>query len=195
MLSLLSRRFPLLSAHPKLFSTVADDGAVVKLRPANEASLKRPVRGGQNLSMRYRRLEQSLRGKAAQQRDKSILSPDPLPMEVGRAGRMPVYFRGLEVPQEPNAPASDECCMSGCAVCVYDLYEESLAAYRDAVATFRGTLLASGVPHSEWPAGTHPDGGAGEQSPATTVTGRSVIRDAFEELERALAQKNKEPAL
>ncbi|KIJ91882.1 hypothetical protein K443DRAFT_685677 [Laccaria amethystina LaAM-08-1] len=34
-------------------------------------------------------------------------------------------------------PADDECCMSGCAVCVYDLYEESLASYEDSITTLR----------------------------------------------------------
>ena len=30
--------------------------------------------------------------------------------------------RGVEIPLRPPPPASDECCMSGCARCVYDLY-------------------------------------------------------------------------
>ncbi|KAF7324491.1 Oxidoreductase-like domain-containing protein [Mycena kentingensis (nom. inval.)] len=163
----------------RLLSTVADDGAVARLRPAAADALKRPIRGGQNLSLRYRRLEQSLRGKAALRKDRDVLEPHTPGVEAAKRPAV-VLFRGMEVPQEPKAPASDECCMSGCAVCVYDLYEESLTAYRDALAAFRSTLVALGVPQAEWPAATRSDGG---------TASKSVVKDAFEELERALAAK------
>ncbi|KAF7324494.1 Oxidoreductase-like domain-containing protein [Mycena kentingensis (nom. inval.)] len=166
----------------RLLSTVADDGAVARLRPAAADALKRPIRGGQNLSLRYRRLEQSLRGKAALRKDRDVLEPHTPGVEAAKRPAV-VLFRGMEVPQEPKAPASDECCMSGCAVCVYDLYEESLTAYRDALAAFRSTLVALGVPQAEWPATTRSDGG--DIRPAS----KSVVKDAFEELERALAAK------
>ena len=41
--------------------------------------------------------------------------------------------------------------MSGCAVCVYDLYEESVDAYRDKMVAFRTKLGEMGVPEDEWP--------------------------------------------
>ncbi|KAJ7121568.1 oxidoreductase-like protein [Mycena epipterygia] len=148
--------------------------------------LKNPSRGGQNLSLRYRRLEQSLRGKEALQRDIDIRAR----AEGGGGGTIlqsPTekddsrYFRGLEVPQRPRAPESDECCMSGCAVCVYDLYEESLGAYRDSLQTLRATLAAAGIPEASWPdnvrLGQRPEG-------------KPVGLSAFEELERALREKH-----
>lgn len=41
--------------------------------------------------------------------------------------------------------------MSGCAVCVYDLYEESLQAYKDSLVTLRASLQTSNIPEQEWP--------------------------------------------
>jgi len=33
------------------------------------------------------------------------------------------------MPEEPETPLPGECCMSGCRVCVYDLYEQNLNQY------------------------------------------------------------------
>ena len=33
------------------------------------------------------------------------------------------------MPEEPESPNSEECCMSGCRVCVYDLYEQNVEKY------------------------------------------------------------------
>lgn len=83
--------------------------------------------------------------------------------------------------------------MSGCAVCVYDVYEEALAAYKDSVATLRVTLSARDIPETEWPAhirstgkGKETDGSA---MPTTQEKTKGVVRDAFEEMERALKEK------
>jgi hypothetical protein len=40
-------------------------------------------------------------------------------------------------PQPPERPAENECCGSGCPLCVYDLYEEQLSEYRQALARWR----------------------------------------------------------
>ena len=37
-------------------------------------------------------------------------------------------------PVPPESPLPSDCCESGCAVCVFDLYAEELAAYRAALA-------------------------------------------------------------
>ncbi|MFT4197429.1 MAG: oxidoreductase-like domain-containing protein [Pseudoxanthomonas sp.] len=37
-------------------------------------------------------------------------------------------------PQPPEAPLDSDCCGSGCAPCVYDLYQEELAGYREHLA-------------------------------------------------------------
>lgn len=76
--------------------------------------------------------------------------------------------------------------MSGCAVCVYDLHEESLEAYNEAVAALRGSLTARHIPTVEWPAHIQPK----ESAPKAGQDSRKgVILSAFEEMERKLALK------
>lgn len=36
-------------------------------------------------------------------------------------------------PQPPEKPLPNECCESGCPICVYDLYAEALDEYRRAL--------------------------------------------------------------
>ena len=40
-------------------------------------------------------------------------------------------------PQPPDKPLPQECCESGCPICVYDLYAEALEGYRQALAAWR----------------------------------------------------------
>ncbi|KAJ7716914.1 oxidoreductase-like protein [Mycena maculata] len=152
--------------------------------------LKKPARGGQNLSLRYRRLEQSLRGKEALQRDMRARDSDDariLDDGLSRVARTDLndasrYFRGFEIPQRPRPPESDECCMSGCAVCVYDLYDESLGAYNQAMANFRSMLTAAEIPEATWPDSVRARKGVDEPK-------KSVTLGAFEELEKALKER------
>ncbi|UNK58687.1 oxidoreductase-like domain-containing protein [Pseudoxanthomonas daejeonensis] len=39
-------------------------------------------------------------------------------------------------PQPPEKPLPQECCESGCPICVYDLYAEALEQYREALAAW-----------------------------------------------------------
>ncbi|KAK7061393.1 hypothetical protein R3P38DRAFT_2829230 [Favolaschia claudopus] len=163
-------------------SITLDAGAIQRM--------KRPTRGGQNLSLRYRRLEQSLRGKDALQRDirarESDAAADAPFLASGVTQDVSRYFRGLEIPHEPKPPQSDECCMSGCAVCVYDLYEESLEAYQQSLAVFRLALQSSGVAEESWPQHTRIKNAASSK--------KTVTLTAFEELEQSLKAK-KDPIL
>lgn len=36
-------------------------------------------------------------------------------------------------PQAPEAPGPNECCQSGCIPCVYDMYDEAMGEYREAL--------------------------------------------------------------
>ena len=65
--------------------------------------------------------------------------------------------------------------MSGCAVCVYDLYEEAVEMWREEMEGVKGRLKEMGVDESEWPVGLQ------------TRQRRSVVQDAFKQLERELA--------
>ncbi|KAF8626747.1 hypothetical protein AX15_004710 [Amanita polypyramis BW_CC] len=142
------------------------------------AQIKHQYRGGQNLSERYKRLERSLRGKAVLE-DASMASNPGSGSVNGVATKDKIVFGGLEIPKEPKSPESDECCMSGCAVCVYDLYEEAMERYREEMGMVEGRLRQMGVEGSGWPVGKDREGG----------TRQSVVLDAFGELERQLAAK------
>jgi len=44
---------------------------------------------------------------------------------------------GDPAPTQPSRPDSDACCRGGCAVCVFDLYEDELERYRLALQAWR----------------------------------------------------------
>ncbi|OCH93917.1 hypothetical protein OBBRIDRAFT_789784 [Obba rivulosa] len=97
-------------------------------------------------------------------------------------------FMGFTIPEEPKPPEPDECCMSGCAICVYDLYNESLDSYNRALASIRGALAARHVPESTWPPELRTSPAAAEKP----VPKPDVARSAFEELEARLRKKHEE---
>ncbi len=39
-------------------------------------------------------------------------------------------------PEPPRKPEPGDCCGSGCAVCVYDLYEDAMERYREQLAAW-----------------------------------------------------------
>ena len=82
-----------------------------------------------------------------------------------------------------------ECCMSGCAICVQDIYQESLDAYNESISSLRASLFALRVPEAEWPTDiqTNAANGEGERKGISNVS-----LDAFVEMERALELKKKE---
>ncbi|KAJ2955553.1 hypothetical protein NUW54_g14729 [Trametes sanguinea] len=79
---------------------------------------------------------------------------------------------------------SPQCCMSGCAVCVYDLYDEARNDYIQAVDNIRANLDKMGVPEDEWP----PDLRR-KQPPPEPSARPDVILSAFEQLEKQLREK------
>jgi hypothetical protein len=74
-----------------------------------------------------------------------------------------------------------ECCMSGCAICVHDLYQESLDDYNSSVAAVRTSLTSMKVPEEEWPETIRP----GSEKRMSLPTS-SLSLSAFQEMERAL---------
>jgi hypothetical protein len=73
--------------------------------------------------------------------------------------------------------------MSGCAICVYDLYEESLAAYYDSVVTLRKKLMEMSIPEYQWP--KHIQTGHAQPEKPT-----NVVMSTFQEMERRLKEKH-----
>ncbi|KAI0264652.1 hypothetical protein BC834DRAFT_248232 [Gloeopeniophorella convolvens] len=161
----------------------------VHTQPASPIErLKRPARAGQNLSDRFRRLENMLLAKhsltqtiTADALRARMPIPVPIPTTLRKLAR--ATFRGLVLPEEPKAPGPDDCCMSGCAICVHDLYQDSLAAYAAALASVRASLASMDVPVAQWPARIRLDADTAARPKASTVL------SAFEEFERALEAK------
>jgi hypothetical protein len=40
-------------------------------------------------------------------------------------------------PSPPRAPDPEDCCGTGCVPCVFDVYEDQLARYREALAAWQ----------------------------------------------------------
>ncbi|KIK92172.1 hypothetical protein PAXRUDRAFT_830214 [Paxillus rubicundulus Ve08.2h10] len=167
------------------------------------ARSKRHQRGGRNLSEHYHRLENTVRGKDALLEQASALSQG----SAGAAGvqsidehtssstpKGPNIIAGFAILEEPKPPADDECCMSGCAICVYDLYEESLAAYKESVVALGSTLSAMNIPEDKWPSHIRT---SQTQIPSAVIHShktKGAVLDAFEEMERALKEKREKRA-
>ncbi|PFH47977.1 hypothetical protein AMATHDRAFT_150850 [Amanita thiersii Skay4041] len=181
---------PRFSLPASTLSGVGDVSDPSELRTTQRRILKikHGVRGGQNLRERYWRLERSLKGKMIlEERLESVRERsedgrgDGAKGQKGRSDAV-VVFRGLEVPREPQPPGSDDCCMSGCAVCVYDLYEEAREKYNDAINGIKKKLEEMGVPKTSWPREV-----LGEREGKKSQ--KNVVMDAFEALERQLEEK------
>lgn len=84
--------------------------------------------------------------------------------------------------------------MSGCAVCVYDLYDEARTDYVMAVDKLRHDLTKLGVPESEWPADIQGSGQGSDLVPASKPSGSASL-SAFEQLELALKAKREKDTL
>lgn len=78
--------------------------------------------------------------------------------------------------------------MSGCAVCVYDLYDEARQDYVQALGKLHANLDKMGVPEDQWPADIRriPD----SPQPAKRA---DVALSAFEQFEKALKEKSIRP--
>ncbi|EJD05443.1 uncharacterized protein FOMMEDRAFT_165862 [Fomitiporia mediterranea MF3/22] len=168
--------------------------------------LKHPARGGQDLTHRYARLERALRGKEAYERDieeyeedeadasaeAAVAGTGGTPITVKRKGKTPFTFAGFAIPEKPKPPGPDECCMSGCAVCVYDLYDEAEEAYENALGTLRAALFKKSIPENTWPAQIRRGRqGASDRNLAVhdPAKARQVTLSAFEQLELQLASR------
>ncbi|KAI0688377.1 hypothetical protein BC835DRAFT_1419174 [Cytidiella melzeri] len=145
-------------------------------------STKNPTRGGQDLGNRYRRLEKALRGKDSYQRNINELSEDgtTLPLASRRSTRT---FLGYLIPEEPKPPASEDCCMSGCAICVYDLYEEAIDEYKKAADNLRTSLTMLRIPQEQWPEEIRLQELKATHKPTASLS-------AFEELEARLRERH-----
>ncbi|GAA5877953.1 hypothetical protein JCM3774_004765 [Rhodotorula dairenensis] len=67
----------------------------------------------------------------------------PVPAAGTPALAQETSFRGIKVPRKPPPPAEGECCMSGCATCVYDLYLDDLEHFHSQVRDAKRRILDS----------------------------------------------------
>ncbi|GAA6023791.1 hypothetical protein JCM10207_001196 [Rhodosporidiobolus poonsookiae] len=141
----------------------------------------------------------------------------PLPASAAAAGDAAAgekkrTFLGVEVPVKPEPPAEGECCMSGCAHCVYDLHLEDLEHYHSLVASTRraGLKKLAALPPEEqgrarggWPEvwGRLEEGGAdgggdakerAQRELEETRKGLDPGMRAFLEMEARMKAKQKE---
>lgn len=56
---------------------------------------------------------------------------------AGRGVVTPAIADNDPPPVPPERPAPEECCNSGCIPCVYDLYDEAMDRYREALKAWR----------------------------------------------------------
>jgi hypothetical protein len=73
--------------------------------------------------------------------------------------------------------------MSGCAVCVHDLYHDALSTYKETLRSIRASLSELQIPEVEWPKRISTSL-KGDQETTT----KNVSLNAFDALERALAE-------
>lgn len=79
-----------------------------------------------------------------------------------------------------------ECCMSGCAICVYDLYQEALESYQSSIDTLRYALDDLNVPEYDRPFRIQRHQ---SDAPQLKNSERDVIMNAFEAFEKSLQKK------
>ncbi|KAF9362120.1 hypothetical protein BGX26_000008 [Mortierella sp. AD094] len=55
-------------------------------------------------------------------------------------------YHGFSIPVKPTPPGSEDCCMSGCAHCIYDIYEEDRQEYKLKLAKVLKEIEKAGFP-------------------------------------------------
>ncbi|KAG0091407.1 hypothetical protein BGZ92_000740 [Podila epicladia] len=63
-----------------------------------------------------------------------------------RASQKGINYHGFKIPVKPTPPGAEDCCMSGCAHCVYDIYEEDRHEYKEALAKILDNIKKAGLP-------------------------------------------------
>ncbi|KAN0065503.1 hypothetical protein ACQY0O_001340 [Thecaphora frezii] len=95
-----------------------------------------------------------------------------------------IVIRGITIPLKPQPPGPDECCMSGCAHCAYDIYAEDLEDFHSKLQAVRQRLLALEPPvtASEW----HEDLLGAFPSDQSEASGEDARARAEKEVNRAI---------
>ncbi|KAI0305335.1 hypothetical protein B0F90DRAFT_1703582 [Multifurca ochricompacta] len=150
--------------------------------------------GGRNLSERFLRLEKMLLAKHNLSQPvagspRIPKSPGQIPLSTPPQQSIVTTFKGFVIPEAPKPPGPDECCMSGCVVCVHDSYQESLDTYNLSVASVRASLTAMKIPVGQWPKSIRPNLERGTPLPTPNIS-----LSAFEDMERSLKARREASA-
>ncbi|KAK0550747.1 hypothetical protein OC845_002522 [Tilletia horrida] len=65
---------------------------------------------------------------------------------AGPEGPKPVIIRGVAIPRKPPPPGPEDCCMSGCAHCTYDIYADAIQEYLSELSHAQSQLAALSSP-------------------------------------------------
>lgn len=84
------------------------------------------------------------------------------------------------MPPKPEPPSNDDCCLSGCEFCVWDLYDEDMKEYQKSASQVQEAFEAHGKPV--------PD----SVKPETIRDAVDPTMRAFLDMEREMAMKIKE---
>ncbi|KAF8933808.1 oxidoreductase-like protein [Dissophora ornata] len=90
-------------------------------------------------------------------------------------------YHGFSVPIKPAPPGAEDCCMSGCAHCIYDIYEEDRQDYKRRLAKVLKEIGNAGLPPP--PSVAASNGGGGSKNDDDDM---DPGMKAFLELERKL---------
>ncbi|KAF9420305.1 hypothetical protein BGZ94_009162 [Podila epigama] len=108
-----------------------------------------------------------------------------------KGGNRPVNdyidYHGFKVPRKPTPPGAEDCCMSGCAYCIYDIYEEDRQAYKESLAKVLEDIQKAGLPPP--PSDIVPNAGGGGSTAGNSNNDDDDMdpgMKAFFELERKL---------
>ncbi|TKY85964.1 hypothetical protein EX895_004789 [Sporisorium graminicola] len=145
----------------------------------------------------------------------STIDPSSAPVDGSQPSIGPTTIRGIVIPLKPPPPGPEECCMSGCAHCAYDIYAEDLEDFHSRLSAVRTQLaqLSPPVTQEEWRAdllGNYPSEGesaergiVGSEEEMRERAQREVDRvisdldptmKAFLEMERKLKKSEREKA-
>ncbi|KAF9094972.1 hypothetical protein BGX29_009233 [Mortierella sp. GBA35] len=102
-----------------------------------------------------------------------------------------IDYHGFSIPVKPSPPGAEDCCMSGCAHCIYDIYEEDRQEYKTRLAKILHEIAKAGLPpppnlNTKKGDGDGVSAGGGAQSTNDEDDDMDPGMKAFLELERKL---------
>ncbi|KAG0294577.1 hypothetical protein BGZ96_000925 [Linnemannia gamsii] len=99
-------------------------------------------------------------------------------------------YHGFKVPVKPSPPGAEDCCMSGCAHCIYDIYEDDRQEYKTKLAKILDDISKAGLPPPPNISNKKGQGGGASAGNAQSANDEDDDMDpgmkAFLELERKL---------